>query len=193
MDLGLPLRHVYKVKILPKPTVCLSPLVQGRAFRSFHTLQPRMTHSNASSNLATNGYTEQQDPKLAVAASTGDLNNVAAMRATTLPQRDPLFAYLSLAIMPDEDEPAVRTLYRPFLLSDKIQHTDWVSKLELAIVTKMADEDFRKTCSRLKVLVLYGSLRKRLAYSPLQNHRLILSLGLTLSFLLTKSLAYYFD
>ncbi len=122
-----------------------------------------MTPANAASYLATNGYTEHLIPELAAATSIGDLNNVSAMRATELPRRDPAFAYRCLAIEPQEDDPVVRRLYRPFLLSDDILHTDWVSKLELATATKMADEDLHKTGSRLKVLVLYGSLRRRSA------------------------------
>lgn len=93
--------------------------------------------------------------------SRGDLNNESAMRATEPPCRDPAFAYHSLAIRSDEDDPEIREKYRPFLLADEIQTTDWVSELELATATKMAYEDLQRTGSRLRVLVLYGSLRKR--------------------------------
>lgn len=93
--------------------------------------------------------------------SRGDLNNESAMRATEPPRRDPAFAYRSLAITPDEDDPEVREKYRPFLLAEDIQTTDWISQLELATAAKMAYDDFQRTGSRLKVLVLYGSLRKR--------------------------------
>ena len=139
--------------------------------RAYHTVPPfsnnrsmlqvRMTFANATSDLATTGYTGHPIPKLAT--SIGDLNNVSAMRATEPPRRDPAFAYRCLAIEPQEDDPVVRRLYRPFLLSDDVQHTDWVSKLELATATKMADENLHKTGSRLNVLVLYGSLRRRSA------------------------------
>ncbi len=93
--------------------------------------------------------------------SNGDLNNVSAMRATDKPQRDPDYAYRTLAIPPSLDDIELRQGYRPFLSHDAIQETDWVSRLELATVTKMAEEDFKKTGERLRVLVLYGSLRKR--------------------------------
>lgn len=93
--------------------------------------------------------------------SMGDLNNVSSMRAFEKPKRNPEYAYKSLAI-PDRSEDAeFRKRYRPFLLDDNIQDTDWVSQLELATVTKMVEEDIQKTGQRLRVLVLYGSLRQR--------------------------------
>jgi len=95
------------------------------------------------------------------ASTNGDLNNMSVMRAVKLPPRDPSFAYTTLAIPPDEDDPEIRSRFRPFLLPDHVQLTDWVSRLELATVTKMAHNDLQLTNSRLKVLVLYGSLRKR--------------------------------
>jgi arsenical resistance protein ArsH len=93
--------------------------------------------------------------------SIGDLNNVSSMRLTKPPSRDPDFAYRSLAISAEDDDPDVRTRYRPFLLPATYNQSDWVSKLELATVTKLAYEDLEKTSSRLKVLVLYGSLRQK--------------------------------
>lgn len=102
----------------------------------------------------------------AIASTNGDLNNTSVMRAVKLPPRDPSFAYTSLAISSDEDDPEIRSKFRPFLLSNDLQLTDWVSRLELATVTKMAHNDIQLTNSRLKVLVLYGSLRKR-SYSKL--------------------------
>lgn len=79
---------------------------------------------------------------------------------------DPSFAYQSLAIPASEDDPTIRSTYRPFLLNDSVTNTDWVSRLELATATEMAKKDFEKTGERLRVLVLYGSLRKR-SYSKL--------------------------
>ena len=163
-------RHGHNLKVLRDSSIFLTWTAQGRAYHTVPPfsnnrpmLQVRMTFANAASDLATSGYTEHLIPKLAVATSIGDLNNVSAMRATEPPRRDPAFAYRCLAIEPQEDDPVVRRLYRPFLLSDDVQHTDWVSKLELATVTKMADEDLHETGSRIKVLVLYGSLRRRSA------------------------------
>ncbi|KAK5069363.1 hypothetical protein LTR51_008613 [Lithohypha guttulata] len=115
----------------------------------------------------------------ATASTNGDLNNTSVMRAVKLPPRDPSFAYTSLAISSDEDDPEIRSKFRPFLLSNDIQLTDWVSRLELATVTKMAHNDIQLTNSRLKVLVLYGSLRKR-SYSKLLAYeisRILFRLG----------------
>lgn len=93
--------------------------------------------------------------------SNGDLNNVSSMRATDRPLRDPDYAYRALAIPATSEDAQLRQLYRPFLLHDSIQAKDWVSCLELATVTKMSEENFKETGNRLRVLVLYGSLRKR--------------------------------
>lgn len=52
----------------------------------------------------------------------------------------------------------VQARYRPFLLTEvQKQEEDWVDKLELETVQKMAEAGERK----LKILVLYGSLRER--------------------------------
>lgn len=91
----------------------------------------------------------------------GDLNNTSVMRFVEPPIRKPAFAFKSLAPSASEDDSTVRMKYRPFLLSEEVMQSDWISKLELATVTEMAYDDLIKTGSRLKVLVLYGSLRKR--------------------------------
>lgn len=62
-----------------------------------------------------------------------------------------------------DDEPGIREKYRPFLLDKEDNKADWVDDLELDTVTKMAAENMQRTGERLKVLVLYGSLRQRLA------------------------------
>lgn len=101
------------------------------------------------------------------------------MRDVELPPRDPHFAYRSLAIPTSEDDAEIRKMYRPFLLPDEIKLRDWVSRLELATVTKMVHDDFQSTKSRLRVLVLYGSLRKR-SYSKLLAYeisRILFRLG----------------
>lgn len=92
--------------------------------------------------------------------SSGELNNVSAMRLTERPKTDLDFAYRSLAISVEDDDTKIHQRYRPFLLPNGSESSDWVSKLELATVTKIAYEDFERTGSRLKVLVLYGSLRQ---------------------------------
>ncbi|KIW22713.1 arsenical resistance protein ArsH [Cladophialophora immunda] len=99
-------------------------------------------------------------------SSNGDLNNTASMRAVQKPERQADFAYRSLAIPESIDDPLVRSAYRPFLLPDGIQQQDWISRLELATATELAYNDLRVTGERIKVLVLYGSLRQR-SYSKL--------------------------
>lgn len=91
----------------------------------------------------------------------GDLNNVASMRQTEEILGNPDFAYRSLAIPAEEDGNELRTKYRPFILDPVIAEDDWVAKLELATATEMAHRDLINTGERLKVLVLYGSLRQR--------------------------------
>ena len=66
-----------------------------------------------------------------------------------------------LAISAAEDGPEIREKYRPFLLDPEVEATDWISQLELDTAISIAQADIEKTGSRLKVLVLYGSLRKR--------------------------------
>jgi len=69
----------------------------------------------------------------------------------------------SLAIRECDDEPGIRERYRPFLLDKEDDKADWIDDLELDTVTTMAAENMQRTGERLKVLVLYGSLRQRLA------------------------------
>ena len=94
-------------------------------------------------------------------ASGGDLNNTSAARATKRPNIDPAFAFRSLAIPANTDNEETRQKYRPFLLDPAVSENDWVSKLELGTVTQMTHQDLEWTGERLRVLVLYGSLRKR--------------------------------
>lgn len=68
-----------------------------------------------------------------------------------------------LAIAEAEDDIDIRTKYRPFLLDPETEATDWISQLELDSVVTQVEENLAKTSSRLKVLVLYGSLRQRYA------------------------------
>ena len=66
----------------------------------------------------------------------------------------------SLAIAQCDDHFEIRKKYRPFLLSTTT--TDWVNELELDSVMTMAEHNMTSTGERLKVLVLFGSLRRRL-------------------------------
>lgn len=85
------------------------------------------------------------------------------LRAAAPPERDLAYAYQSLAIPTSEDNSDIRLKYRPFLLPEggKAEDEDWVKGLELATVVEMAKNDLETTGERIKVLVLYGSLRAR--------------------------------
>lgn len=72
----------------------------------------------------------------------------------------------TLPISEDQDDPVIRARYRPFLRHYPDGPQDWIDGLELDRVTRIAQTDLEKTGSRIKVLVLYGSLRKR-SYSKL--------------------------
>lgn len=99
----------------------------------------------------------------------GDLNNVSAMRDTREMPIDPAYAHRSLAIRPEDDDASIRSKYRPFIIDNNNDddvgvtdaENDWVDRLELSTVVKMAEEDLERTGERIKVLVLTGSLRKR--------------------------------
>lgn len=83
----------------------------------------------------------------------------------------------TLAIPETEDDSDIRQKYRPFICDDA--QNDWVSALELTKVLNLAESDLRATNKRLKVLVLYGSLRKR-SYSKLvayEASRILFRLG----------------
>jgi arsenic resistance protein ArsH len=83
----------------------------------------------------------------------------------------------SLAIPEAEDDNDIRQKYRPFIQGGT--QDDWVSTLELTGVLDMAENDLRTTNKRLKVLVLYGSLRRR-SYSrlvALEACRILFRLG----------------
>ncbi len=90
----------------------------------------------------------------------GDLNNAAAAREHLPSVADPEYRFRAFPIR--DDDPAVRQRYRPFLLDDEISSSDWIMKLELATAAKMVEtEIISQGKDRLKVLVLYGSLRSR--------------------------------
>lgn len=118
-------------------------------------------HTVQRDDVVTNGQRQPQYNISKCTSSQGDLNNTTSMRQTDEIDANPEFAYHSLAISTEEDEPDTRTQYRPFLLDTAIAAEDWVAKLELATVTEMAQRDIATTGERLKILVLYGSLRHR--------------------------------
>lgn len=87
-------------------------------------------------------------------------------------------SFQSLALSSIEDDPDTRQKYRPFLLSEDSTE-DWVNKLDLAGVMNIAEDNLRATNERLRVLVLYGSLRRR-SYSrlvALEASRILFRLG----------------
>ena len=87
-------------------------------------------------------------------------------------------SYRTLALRPSEDSPDIRQKYRPFILSDDATE-DWVNSLDLTTAVDMAELDLQVTNERLRVLVLYGSLRRR-SYSrlvALEASRILFRLG----------------
>ena len=93
--------------------------------------------------------------------ANGDLNNISAQRAVEIIEPDAAYFHRSLAISESDDDPEVSRKYRPFLLRKEIQRTDWISRLELSMALKLAEADLKASGERIKILVLYGSLRAR--------------------------------
>ncbi|CAG7972420.1 unnamed protein product [Penicillium salamii] len=109
---------------------------------------------------------------------------VSARMCSAIPQqvvaasRESPAPYRTLALSPSEDSPDIRQRYRPFIL-DKEEPEDWINKLELNSAVDMAEANLQATNERLKVLVLYGSLRRR-SYSrlvALEACRILFRLG----------------
>lgn len=95
----------------------------------------------------------------------GDLNNTDAARKALQFDPDPAYEEYTLALTETEDNLEIRQKYRPFLLPPEVRQRDWISKLELSTAFKVVKQSLRESSNeRLKVLVLYGSLRQRLAY-----------------------------
>ena len=102
-------------------------------------------------------------------ATNGDLNNTSAERPRLGIAVDQSYRNTSLAIPPSQDDLSVRTSYRPFLLENT--ENDWIAQLELSTVIKMVDlKVLQCGGDRLKVLVLYGSLRERYAKFTPHNY-----------------------
>jgi len=110
----------------------------------------------------------------------GDLNNTDAARERLQVLADPEYRFRSFPIHALDDDPSVRQRYRPFLLDDEVSSSDWITKLELATTAKMVEtEILSQGKDRLRVLVLYGSLRSR-SYSKLlayEASRILFRLG----------------
>lgn len=92
----------------------------------------------------------------------GDLNNTAAARVQIYIDGDESYTGRSFAIPATEDDAPIRREYRPFLLDEAVENSDWIAALELNSTLQMVDtEIISKGQERVKVLVLYGSLRER--------------------------------
>jgi arsenic resistance protein ArsH len=97
----------------------------------------------------------------------GDLNNRHASRIAADVFVDSSYSHRCLAIRPHEDDADIRSQYRPFLLPEQLTAQDWVAKLELGAALKMVQtEILGKEADRLRILVLYGSLRQRFVLRP---------------------------
>ena len=102
--------------------------------------------------------------KMAFAPSSqGGLNHTSVGRPFVTIEAGAELENRSLSIRECDDDPGIRERYRPFLLDKEDNKADWVDDLELGTVTTMAAENMQRTGHRLKVLVLFGSLRQRLA------------------------------
>ncbi|CAG8395752.1 unnamed protein product [Penicillium salamii] len=111
-------------------------------------------------------------PKISVRMCSAIPQQVAAA------SRESSAAYRTLALSPGEDSPYIRQKYRPFILDNEAPE-DWINNLELNSAVDMAEVNLRATNERLKVLVLYGSLRRR-SYSrlvALEASRILFRLG----------------
>ncbi|KAH0272680.1 arsenate resistance ArsH, partial [Aureobasidium melanogenum] len=110
----------------------------------------------------------------------GDLNNTEVMRATNCLEPDLAYAGKTLAIAEQDDDADVRNKYRPFISSDEVANSDWISQSELSTALKMSGKDMHDTDGdRIKILVLYGSMRER-SYSRLLAYecsRILFRLG----------------
>lgn len=97
----------------------------------------------------------------------GDINNTKASRPTVEINPDETYLGRTLAIAPEDDDPEIRTKYRPFLLPPSPSERDWVSDLELSTALRLVDTTIlTPRLPRLRILILTGSLRAR-SYSRL--------------------------
>lgn len=94
----------------------------------------------------------------------GDLNDSHAARPIVNVAPDPAYHQRSFAIPVEEDDAEIRQLYRPFILSEPFTADDWVGKLVLSTVLQMVENEIiSRKQNRLRILVLYGSMRSRCA------------------------------
>lgn len=88
------------------------------------------------------------------------------MSSYRMSDEQPIRNVQSLAITESSDDPDLRQKYRPFLLKEELSSSDWIAKLELSTVMNMVSQDMQSQGNRLKVLVLFGSLRERYDINP---------------------------
>jgi len=141
--------------------VSRSPHLRHRPFRLGNKSYIGTMAKPQNTGTVANGAQHAQISTAAPTPVQGDLNNTSSMRQIEEVHANPEFAFRSLAIPTEEDDPDTLAKYRPFLLDGEVAAQDWVAKLELATATEMSYNDIAKTGERLKVLVLYGSLRAR--------------------------------
>ncbi|KAK1964652.1 arsenic resistance protein ArsH, partial [Colletotrichum sublineola] len=97
----------------------------------------------------------------------GDINNVHAARPTVEIRPDEAYLGRSHALAAEDDDAETRARYRPFLLPPTAAEDDWVAGLELSTALALVDREIlSRGLPRLRILVLYGSLRAR-SYSRL--------------------------
>jgi hypothetical protein len=125
----------------------------------------------------------------------GDLNNTAAERSRVQLTADPAYRHVSHALTSATDDSEVRSAYRPFLQDNVPPSQDWVSQLELSTVLKMVDKQVLQAGQdRLKVLVIYGSMRQRYGISACSHLKaeVLTKTGLIRASLHSRPAAYYF-
>lgn len=111
-------------------------------------------------------YGTMENQPTAISHIDGDLNNTSAARTYVETAPDWEYLHRTLAIPAAKDDAEIRRQYRPFLLGGKIASSDWIAQLEMTTAMELAEEDTKKTGQRLRVLVLYGSMRERLVLIP---------------------------
>ncbi|OHW97859.1 arsenical resistance protein [Colletotrichum incanum] len=109
----------------------------------------------------------------------GDINNAHAARPTVVIRPDEAYLDRTHALAAEDDDAEIRTRYRPFILPSTVSN-DWVSDLELSTALALVDREIlSRGLPRLRILVLYGSLRVR-SYSnllALEGARILHRLG----------------
>lgn len=139
-----------------KVTSCFRPIAPTTSGSLFSTYVRR------TAKVAWGNYLQNTVRMSSTTNNRGDLNNNSVLRKPVqefLP--DPAWAHRSLAVPEKHDDGDVRAQYRPFLLTQDVADEDWISKLELSTAVRMASAEFERTGERLKILVLYGSMRGR--------------------------------